>query len=310
MRKSLFLVRAALVLAMSLTFSCSSDDSSGGNDQNGGSSSSAAVSSSSSKPSSSSSVSSSSSAEASLSSSSSIVLSSSSTAPSSSSIYQTSDSCPNASTMPVDATGVGSVSCGGETYKTVKIGEQVWMARNLNYAANSSVCYGDQTGGDSQDMCGTYGRMYNWATAIGIPSNYNNELYNPSSNTNYRGVCPEGWHIPSDAEWAILMQTVNPSCIPLANCDGAGTKLKSASLWNSYNDIPKGTDDYGFTALPGGRYFDSDGFIGIGESGYWWSSTEYDADRALHRRMNEDRESVKWDANAKSSLFSVRCLKD
>jgi uncharacterized protein (TIGR02145 family) len=172
-------------------------------------------------------------------------------------------------------------------YKWVKIGEQYWMAENLNYSADGSKCYGDDPAN-----CAKYGRLYNWATAM--------------------TVCPIGWHLPSDAEWGILMQFVNPNCLPTTddNCPNAGKFLKATIGWNDYDgQSGNGEDKYSFAALPGGSHFDGN-FSGISEVGYWWSASEYDVDRALHRRMNNDRESAKWDAHDKSYLFSVRCLQD
>jgi len=195
-------------------------------------------------------------------------------------------SCPDASTTPVDAEGIGSVSCGGKTYKTVKIGEQVWMAENLNYNANKSKCYGDWTGGDSQNKCSIYGRMYNWATAMEI--------------------CPSGWHLPSDNEWIALITTAG----------GSGSKLKSTTGWST--DLScggNGTDDYGFSALPGGYGNDGLGTFGaIGTNGYWWTNTEYyvapnNAPYAYVRSICSAT-AVGRDFNGKSAYYSVRCVKD
>jgi len=230
--------------------------------------------------------------------------------------YQTLDGCPDASTTPVNAAGVGSVSCGGETYKTVKIGEQVWMARNLNYNANGSRCYGDDTGGDSQNKCGTYGRLYDWATAMGIASYYNIEYYHPSESIMYQGVCPQGWHLPSNAEWGKLMRYVDgrsgedPYTSPTA-----GRYLKASDGW--YNDssdeyanrpdFGNGEDTYGFAALPGGGYYPSDGFIDIGKSGVWWSASENASGIIIPYTVGYMLSST---GKGNYNLFSVRCIKN
>jgi len=184
----------------------------------------------------------------------------------------------------------------GKTYKTVIIGSQIWMAENLNYAVSSSSrCYGDIPAN-----CETYGRLYDWATAMGISSSYNSNFYNQSSSPNYRGICPDGWHIPSSEDWKTLMNFVE--CSNNSNC----VKLKARDGWKN-ND---GTDDYGFTALPGG--YGDDGFLntgGVGSSGNWWSCSENGANIAYrHAILSKDED---WgDDDGKSLLFSVRCVKN
>jgi uncharacterized protein (TIGR02145 family) len=126
-----------------------------------------------------------------------------------------------------------------ENYEAVLIGEQTWLARNLNYNVSGSRCYGDNTGGDSLSNCGKYGRLYNWATAMKGAASSNS---NPSG---VQGICPGGWHIPSNAEWDALITTVGDSST-------AGTKQKTKNGWTAHTTYGNGTDDYGFSALPGG----------------------------------------------------------
>ncbi|MDR0515574.1 MAG: hypothetical protein LBH25_00845, partial [Fibromonadaceae bacterium] len=83
----------------------------------------------------------------------------------------------------------------GKTYKTVKIGEQVWMAENLNYAAEGSVCYDNISGN-----CEIYGRLYDWSEAMGIDREFSKKKWN-GSDAKHQGACPAGWHLPSDKEW-------------------------------------------------------------------------------------------------------------
>jgi uncharacterized protein (TIGR02145 family)/uncharacterized repeat protein (TIGR02543 family) len=174
-----------------------------------------------------------------------------------------------------------SVSYGGETYKTVVIGSQTWMARNLNYNVEGSKCYENK-----ESYCDTYGRLYDWYAAI--------------------AVCPEGWHLPSDDEWGALIQYVNPSCSLTNDCANAGTKLKSASGWNIGGN---GTDYYGFAALPGG-HGNSDGFSNVGYFGSWWSATEDDAGYYAYLRDMSYYEVVYRSHYGKYGLSSVRCLQD
>jgi uncharacterized protein (TIGR02145 family) len=160
-------------------------------------------------------------------------------------------------------------------YKAVKICSQTWMAENLNYA-DGGVCYDNDP-----SNCAIYGRLYDWATAL--------------------TVCPDGWHLPSDDEWQILVDFCGSS---------AGKKLKAASGW--YDDLGSsfcnGTDDFGFAALPGGGLNSFD----FGVRGYWWSSTEENPDIATYRYMGCHDGVDKWFNNYgyKNFLFSVRCVKN
>ena len=150
-----------------------------------------------------------------------------------------------------------------KTYKTVKIGDQVWMAENLNLNTNSSYCYGEEPSSKQNrnpGLCSTYGRLYKWDVAT--------------------QVCPGGWHLPSKAEFETLLKTVGGQ-------DSAGIKLKSVDGWKFEKKETVGTDDYGFTALPGG-YRKEDNLSGIVVTGniesydfigdkvlaYFWTSTE------------------------------------
>ena len=181
-------------------------------------------------------------------------------------------------------------------YKIVYIGDQVWMAENLNYDVpdnDTDVCYSN-----NPSNCVTYGRLYNWSTAMGIDASYNSSLYTASAK--HRGICPAGWHIPSDAEWTALTDFVG-------GASTAGSKLKAASGWNSGGN---GTDDYGFSALPGGYGFSGGSFLNVGSYGYWWSASEHDASYAYYRYMYYDFSDVYRFNSNKASLFSVLCLQD
>jgi uncharacterized protein (TIGR02145 family) len=109
----------------------------------------------------------------------------------------------------------------GKTYKTVTIGKQTWMAENLNYEAESSLCYGND-----QANCNKYGRLYDWNTAM--------------------NVCPNGWHLPSNDEWGDLAIAAGGTGEYVNGCTDS-KKLKAKSGWDE-----NGTDDFGFSALPDG----------------------------------------------------------
>ena len=188
-----------------------------------------------------------------------------------------------------DNSGGGSGDKGNDikNYKTVKIGDQVWMAENLNYRGTEpdtlGVCYGNYPAN-----CKKYGRLYSLATAM--------------------TVCPSGWHLPSQAEWNTLMTTVGGGST-------AGTKLKSKSGWNDYQGKSgNGTNDYGFSALPGGRGSSSGAFNYMGERGYWWSSGSGITGETYANAyyLYYDRESVQTQSESMSGGFpaSVRCVQD
>ena len=205
-----------------------------------------------------------------------------------------SSSVPSSSSMGGGSSGsYGSLLYGGQTYKTVVIGTQRWMAENLNYDVSGSKCYSN-----SSSNCVTYGRLYDWATAMSLPSSCNSSTCSSQVQSKHRGVCPSGWHIPSDAEWTTLEKFVG---------NNAGTKLKARSGWNNNGN---GTDDYGFSALPGGDGNSDGSFGSVGYYGYWWSATEGNATNAYGRGMLYYDDFVYYDDGSKSRLFSVRCLQD
>ena len=158
-----------------------------------------------------------------------------------------------------------------KVYKLVKIGNQTWMAENLNYNAANSRCYSDNPAN-----CAKYGRLYDWATA--------------------KTICPSGWHLPSKTEWAALITAVGGE-------ETAGTKLKSANDWN--HDGVAGTNNFGFSALPGG-YGDSNGFDGVGNYGRWWSA-DVNNSNAYYMGMSYDGNGANVDDDF-DGLLSVRCL--
>jgi uncharacterized protein (TIGR02145 family) len=175
--------------------------------------------------------------------------------------------------MPTPTKTTFTDSRDGKVYKKVVIGRQVWMAENLNYAAEGSKCYKNKS-----SNCEKYGCLYDWSTAM--------------------RACPAGWHLPIDAEWKTLENTVGGS---------AGKKLKSTSGWNNNGN---GTDEYGFSALPGGYGYSDGSFYNTGSYGSWWSATEYNASNAWYRDMYFNNEIVDRLSNYKSSLYSVRCVAD
>jgi len=159
-------------------------------------------------------------------------------------------------------------------YKWVKIGDQIWMAENLNYSTGSiSWCYDNDI-----NNCSKYGRLYKWNTAI--------------------TVCPDSWHLPSEAEWGTLLNFAGIY---------AGTSLKAVNGWSSGGN---GSDKYGFAALPGGSCDFAGSFGYINNYGYWWTSTESSTPNAYYYNMYTRISDVVKGASSKEWGFSVRCIKD
>ena len=196
----------------------------------------------------------------------------------------------------------------GQTYKTVTIGTQTWMAQNLNYETENSYCYLDIA-----SNCTEYGRLYTWAAAMDSAGTWSTNGkgcgYNKTCSPAYpvRGVCPEGWHLPTQAEWNALVIAVGGSST-------AGKVLKSQTGWSTTSqDVDgNGTDAYAFSALPAGLM---DAFRGYGSVGYdvfFWSSTEYDCDDddAYYMVLYYAGDTANLYNNRKKNGYSVRCLKD
>jgi uncharacterized protein (TIGR02145 family) len=200
----------------------------------------------------------------------------------------------------------------GKVYPTVQIGDQCWMAKNLNIGAkitgiteqsNNGViekyCYGDDDAN-----CNTYGGLYQWAEMVQyLNGATNTATWSPVPTGNVHGLCPTGWHIPSDAEWTTLTTYLGGESV-------AGGKLKEAGTthWQTPNE--GATNESGFTALPAGYRYNDGTFSNIGNFGYWWSSTENYTSSAWRRNVIYSYGIVYRIGSSKSYGFSVRCLRD
>ena len=217
--------------------------------------------------------------------------------------------------------GSGVTDYNSNTYATIIIGNQEWMAENLkvtHYADGSPiphvtvdslwVALPDNNTDNARAYCwynndkatykNLYGALYTYAAATN----------GDNSGNNVQGVCPTGWRLPNDADWNELVDAVG-------GVDSAGVILKATSGWYDWEDNPSnGTDDIGFSALPGGYRFIAfsylDPFYSEGFSGSWWSATEGGDTHARHRYMDGDNAEVFNSNVIKSSGFSVRCVRD
>ena len=174
----------------------------------------------------------------------------------------------------------------GQVYRTVKIGDQIWMAENLKYKAKGFHCYND-----ADSNCDKYGPLYDWATA--------------------KNVCPTDWRLPTKKEIETLLAAAGGEST-------AGKVLKSKTGWPKDNDgfDGNGTDDYSFSALPGGRWEDGGPYSGVGISAYFWSLTAYSESSAYYMYLGYENyvlgntsDKAKIDFNLKIHAFSVRCIK-
>ncbi len=150
----------------------------------------------------------------------------------------------------------------GKIYKTVKIGNQIWMAENLAYKANSG-CWAYN---NDQDNVAKYGYLYDYETAT--------------------NVCPNGWHLPSDGEWEQLAEYINSVDETVSKYKDTwknmGNILKAKSGWHSNGN---GIDKFGFSALTGGNSYHDGSFSNIGNEGRWWSSTSINNTMAWYRNL-------------------------
>ena len=192
----------------------------------------------------------------------------------------------------------------GQIYKTVKIGDQVWMAENLNYKVDSSWCGGGEN--STEGDCSKYGRLYTWASVIDSATLYKDKSVDCGDgktcslpDTVY-GICPPGWHVPDTTELNKLIATAGGT---------ADRILKSQTGWNSNGN---GTDAIGFSALPAGHGHGGGGFCSEYACAefYFWSAIEYDNSSAYVMGRSYFSGATLCMGGDKYSSFSIRCLKN
>ena len=209
--------------------------------------------------------------------------------------------------------GIPTVTYEGQVYNTVLIGNQCWFKENLNVGILINGSMNMSNNGKIEKYCYEndpvncefYGGLYQW-----------NEIMEYTTTPGMQGICPAGWHIPTDDEWKILEGTVD-SQYPVGDPEwddtgyrgyDVGLNLKSTSGWHSGGN---GSGLYGFSAMPSGfRIYDGAGFDYLGLYGWSWSSTEHSSSDAWDRGLYYFNDiSVRFEGN-KTNGISVRCLKD
>jgi len=203
----------------------------------------------------------------------------------------------------------------GNTYPTVTIGKQVWMAENLRTTkyrdgSNIPVVTSNTTWANnwnngsplSQPMMCWYNNDQATYTANKIGALYNWYTINPATNGN-KNVCPTGWHVPTDAEWTTLTTSLGGESV-------AGGKMKSTGTQNWLSPNTGATNSSGWSGLPGGGRGGDGPFLEVGANGLWWSSTEGDTNVAWFRSLGYNVGGVGRYGDIKTIGFSVRCLRD
>ena len=162
----------------------------------------------------------------------------------------------------------------GTSYRTVKIGYQIWMAENLRYVSEGNHCYNDD-----ENQCEKFGRLYEYS----------------------EGICPAGWHMPSQAEWTVLFDAVGGIAV-------AGKALRAVGAWNAENYplTADDTDAYGFSSLPSGVYI-----FGDHENAGFYISSTLVGDDAVYDVGFVGNQDAAAESNALfTTAISVRCVKD
>ncbi len=208
----------------------------------------------------------------------------------------------------------------GNHYNAVVIGNQIWMSENLKVThypdgtaipfitgntdwanlgdndTDDAYCYYNNNASGEKDI---YGALYTWAAAMG-----DNAVSSSTNPSGVQGVCPTGWHLPSDAEWTELTDYLGGTSV-----DGGKMKETGTTHWNSPNT--GATNETGFSALPGGYRYSFDGtFYDVGNLGKWWSATEGSSSTAWLRYLDYDNAEASRYYGYKSYGFSVRCVRD
>jgi uncharacterized protein (TIGR02145 family) len=191
--------------------------------------------------------------------------------------------------------GTPTVTYGGKVYNTIMIGSQCWMKENLNIGTMIAFNVGQSNNGtiekfcayDDTARCAVYGGLYQW-----------DELMQYVTTEGVQGICPSGWHIPSDAEWSTLISNA-----------GDGGDLKEAGLEHWFAPNTGATNASGFTALPSG-YYTVGSLFGYRDTGIFWSSTQTSSTKAWDNDVKYSVTTINHAGRPKSYAFSVRCVKN
>lgn len=207
------------------------------------------------------------------------------------------------------------VDADGNVYNTVQVGDQCWMKENLrttHFADNTIIPLGEAnsntqpyrySANNNSANDSTYGYLYNWAAV----------MHGTGSSESNQGICPDGWHVPSDSEWTQLTNYVSAQNAYLCS-NGIAKSLSSTAGWNNSTtncvpgNNPSTNNSTGFAILPAGMF--ESGHNDFGTQGYLWSATENNDDEVWLRSFIYNQKAVNRQSKSKGDGFSVRCLRD
>lgn len=200
----------------------------------------------------------------------------------------------------------------GNVYQTVKIGNQWWMAQDLKVKKyrNGNTIRNAQSSTDWVDTTAAYCLYDNNASAPGL-------LYNFYAVTDTGNIAPQGWHIPTDAEWKTLEMTLGMSQTEADKLTWRGTdqgeqlKVASPNGWTRFGDVWS-TNSSGFTALAGGCRLFNGVYAnpGLFATGFWWTSTQHEEQEAFYRYLDYKNTDVFRSHVVKNYGMAIRCVKD
>ena len=210
----------------------------------------------------------------------------------------------------------GSANClvdarlGGHNYRTTVIGNQTWMAENLDYPRINTTATGSVTYcyNDSVLNCARYGRLYNW-----------NSLFDDGNVTpGVQGICPGGWHLPTDSEWTVMELAAGMEANDtMQDWRGAHAKHLRAKdpLWGSSWQSIDADNSTGFSALPTGLrdVNGGGGYLELGLGANYWTSSSYDlagTTYGIKRKIGPDQAGVRRDYHFRENAYSIRCIKN
>ena len=186
--------------------------------------------------------------------------------------------------------------------QTIHIGEQVWMASNMNVKVPGSFCFEDK-----EENCEKFGRLYTWTAAMKIDEKYAAVSARDSvSKRRPRGICPNGWHIPT----ALDFRRLDAYLKDIDDAVGVGTNLRACEGWQESDDALLGEDGFGFSGLAAGARDTTGTYAGFGTFAGFWSGSEGDTRRSLAWTLPYDNDDFVMDSSFKGKAYSVRCLMD